>query len=536
MIARSPRRAVRLDRGGRGIPSSAGGRAWSRGSRAAAATAIAAMLALVLAGCVPSFLQPPPHTSTPTGEQVDPALERFYHQTLSWEPCGDELGCATAIAPLSWEDPAAGEIDLALVRHVATGERLGSLLVNPGGPGGSGYDFVHDSLDYAVGEPLKEHFDVVGFDPRGVGRSTAVACYDAAGMDEYLYGIVPGEVGSDAWIEATAQKKSAFAAACADGTGELLGEIDTRSAARDLDLLRAVLGDEQLNYLGYSYGTFLGASYAELYPDKVGRLVLDGAVDPTTTEEQVSAEQAAGFEQALRAYLEQCLGQEECPFDGTVDEAMDEIGDLLDSVARSPLQGEDGRLVGADTFITAIVYPLYSPDGWSYLDDLFTSVSFGQADFALALADAYNGRNPDGSYSDNSTEAFLSVNCLDFEFQSDVEVMRQKAAAIAETAPLIGPYFGYGDLQCMDWPEPSRADRSPIHATGAAPILVVGTTGDPATPYDWAVSLAEQLDSGVLVSYDGEGHTAYNKSNQCVDSTVEEYFVNGTVPDADPQC
>lgn len=505
-----------------------------RGRIGAVAATLVALLALT--GCVPTFLSPAKPVSTPTGEDVHEALVPFYTQVLEWEQCGDGLGCATATAPLDWENPEAGEIDLALVRHVATGDRLGSLLVNPGGPGGSGYDFIADSLDYAVGEPLKERFDIVGFDPRGVGRSSAVTCYDAAQMDDYLYGIVPAERGSDAWVEAVGTAAAAFGEACSENTGELLGEVDTVSAARDLDLLRAILGDEQLNYLGYSYGTFLGATFADLYPDKVGRLVLDGAIDPSASEAEVSEAQAVGFEQALRAYLEDCLSTAECPFDGSADAAMGEIGRLLASVDASPLRGTDGRMVGADTLLTAIIYPLYSAESWPYLSEMLESVMFGQADIALSFADGYNGRNEDGTYRDNSTESFRAVNCLDYAYQGDVAVMREKAASVAAAAPTIGPYFGFGDLSCVNWPYQGDRERAQLHATGAAPILVIGTTGDPATPYEWAVSLAEQLDSGVLVSYDGEGHTAYNKSNACVQDAVEAYFIDGIVPASDPLC
>ena len=495
---------------------------------------VVAMLALT--GCVPSFLNPAKAQSTPTGEEVEESLRPFYTQVLEWESCGDELGCATAKAPLDWEDPDAGEIDLALVRHVATGDKLGSLLVNPGGPGGSGYDFIAESLDFAVGEPLKDRFDVVGFDPRGVGRSSAVACYDDAQMDEYLYGIVPAERGSDEWVELVGQAAAEFGEACSQNTGDLLGEVDTVSAARDLDLLRAILGDEQLNYLGYSYGTFLGATYAELYPDKVGRLVLDGAIDPSASDAEVTEAQAVGFEGALRAYLEDCLTTSECPFDGTVDAAMAEVGDLLASVDASPLRGTDGRMVGADTLFTAIIYPLYSPSSWQYLSEMLESVMFGEADYALSFADGYNGRSEDGTYLDNSTEAFRAINCLDYTYQDDVGVMREKAASVAAAAPVIGPYFGFGDLSCVNWPYKSERERAEIHAAGAGPILVIGTTGDPATPYQWAVELAEQLESGVLLSYDGEGHTAYNKSNVCVNETVEAYLIEGTVPASDPMC
>lgn len=507
----------------------------TRGRRfGAVAAALAAVL--VLSGCVPSFLETERPVSTPTGEQVSAELEPFYTQVLEWSSCGEGFDCSTAKAPLDWSEPSAGEIDLALVRHTADGDKLGSLLVNPGGPGGSGYDFIHDSLAYAVGQPLQDRFDVVGFDPRGVGRSTAVACYDPAEMDDYLYGIAPGDRGSDEWIAAVGDAAEDFGEACAENTGELLANVDTESAARDLDLLRAILGDEKLNYLGYSYGTSLGATYAGLYPEKVGRLVLDGAIDPAADDFEVTKTQSIGFEHSLEAYLDDCLGRDECPFDGTVDEARDEVARLLASVEASPLRGSDGRLVGADTLLTAIIYPLYSADTWSYLSDMFEATIFGDGDPALAFADAYNGRNADGTYADNQTEAFRAVNCLDSTYQSDVEVMRERAAEIAEAAPTIGPYMGYGDLTCVNWPYSSEHAPAEIHAEGADPIMVVGTTGDPATPYEWAVELADQLESGVLVSYDGEGHTAYNKSNACVSDAVESYFIEGTVPSSDPEC
>lgn len=497
------------------------------------AAALAALVALT--GCVPTAADPT-RPSTPTVEDVPEDLRPFYSQVLAWKPCGEGLGCATATAPLDWDDPAAGEIELALVRHVATGDRIGSLLVNPGGPGASGYDFIAESLDYAVGAPLKERFDVVGFDPRGVGRSTPVTCLEAKELDEYLYGIVPAERGSDEWIRLTSEAAREFGEACSANTGELLGEVDTISAARDLDLLRAILGDEQLNYLGYSYGSLLGATYADLYPEKAGRMVLDGAVDPAASNQEITEAQYVGFERALRAYLEDCLSGSECPFDGSVDDALNEVSRLLASVAESPMRGTDGRMVGSDTLVTAIIYPLYSPELWTYLSDMFEAVMFGEADFALLLADSYNRRNPDGSYSDNSTEAFRSVNCLDYTFQPDIAVMRAEAAALAEAAPIIGPYVGYGDIGCVNWPFQAQHERAEIHAAGAPPILVVGTTGDPATPYEWAVSLADQLDSGVLVSYDGEGHTAYNKSNACVSNAVESFLVDGAVPTTDPRC
>ena len=512
-----------------------------RGARSGAtlgAIATAVAIAVGLSGCVPAFLpRDAPSTSTPSEENVAAPLREFYGQVLSWDDCGDGLQCTTASAPLDWDDPTAGTVDLALVRHPATGgDRIGSLLVNPGGPGASGYDFIKDSLDYATDDKLQSRFDIVGFDPRGVGQSSAVACLDAPAMDEYLYGIPAGERGSDAWIEELEQSAADFGAACAENSGPLLGEVDTVSAARDVDLLRAVLGDKKLNYLGYSYGTFLGATYAELYPERTGRLVLDGAVDPATSNFEVTKVQAQGFESALRAYLSDCLAASDCPFDQSVDDAMGTVRALLDSVDASPIASSDGRRLGSSALLTGIIYPLYDPNAWEYLSAMFAAVMHGDADPAFQLADAYNGRNPDGTYSDNSTEAFVAVNCLDYSYNAEPASMREQAAEIEEAAPVIGKYMSFGDIGCAHWPYTAAVERKEIHASGSAPILVVGTTNDPATPYVWAQNLAGQLENGHLLTYTGEGHTAYNKSNSCVNDTIDGFLIDGRLPESDPRC
>jgi pimeloyl-ACP methyl ester carboxylesterase len=505
--------------------------------RAITAVAMAALTVFVLSGCFFSGPTPTSKTSTPTGEAVSAELEPFYAQSLVWSDCGDGFQCTTAKVPQDYRSPADGDAQLALVRKPATGDRIGSLLVNPGGPGGSGYDFVKDSLDYAVGTKLQEHFDVVGFDPRGVGRSTAVACYQPADMDHFLYDITPGERGSDEWIAAQTASATGFANACDANTGALLDNVDTESAARDMDVLRAALGDTKLSYLGYSYGTYLGAVYADLFPAKAGRLVLDGALDPAASNFEVNREQAKGFESALHAYLEDCLADaSSCPFSGSADAAMSTVGALLASVDANPIRNTDGRMLGGNTLLTAIIYPLYSQDGWPALSQMFDSVMAGSAETAFYFADQYNGRADDGSYSDNSTEAFLAINCMDYTYDADPATMRQQAADLAAAAPVIGPYFGYGDIGCAVWPYQTRIERGPLHAKGSGPIVVVGTTNDPATPYVWAQSLAKQLDDGHLVTFHGEGHTAYNKSNSCVNDAVENYFLTGKPPQTDPQC
>jgi pimeloyl-ACP methyl ester carboxylesterase len=503
-----------------------------------ALVALSVGVALTLSGCVTAFFPQAEATSTPTGEHVAENLRPFYEQQLIWEPCSDGMQCTTATAPMDWENPESGDIELALVRKQAGGSPVGSLLVNPGGPGGSGFDFVADSVDSAVDARLQANFDIVGFDPRGVGKSTAVSCLEPAEMDEYLYGIVDAERGSDAWIAEITASAQKFGTACAANTGEPLEFVDTVSAARDLDLLRAVLGDKKLNYLGYSYGTFLGATYAELYPEKTGRLVLDGAIDPASSMYEVNETQAKGFESALAAYLDDCLGSRDCPFTGSTEDALSTIGALVASVDQTPIKNTDGRMLGSSSLITAIVYPLYMPAGeaWPVLSEMLASVMNGSAEYAFALADGYNGRQEDGTYDNNTAEAFVAYNCRDYTHVADPIRMAAEAAQLAEAAPVIGPYFSYGDIGCANWPYPDGAPRDEIHARGAAPILVIGTTNDPATPYVWAQALAEQLDSGVLVTYQGEGHTAYNKGSDCVNKVVDDYLIDGTVPVSDPQC
>ncbi|PJJ71132.1 alpha/beta hydrolase family protein [Diaminobutyricimonas aerilata] len=499
---------------------------------------VLAVLVLAVGGC--AALDPNPRSvSTPAPADVPAELEPFYTQVLEWEPCGSGFQCSNAEVPLDWADPAGDRIDLALLRRPAqNGDPQGSLLVNPGGPGASGVDFVRDSADYATGRPLQEAFDIVGFDPRGVGRSTPVECADEPeDLDEYLFAVPDAEPGTPDWYAESDELSADFGADCARYTGDLLAHVDTTSAARDLDVLRAVLGDEKLNYLGYSYGTSLGARYLELFPERAGRLVLDGALDPAASLVEVTASQAEGFEGALRAWLETCVDDPECVFHGdSVDEAAERIRSLLDRLAASPLRADDGRELGNVTMFTAIILPLYNRANWPALSELFTSVLDGDTGTALALADEYYGRGEDGVYLDNAAEAQLAVNCLDFPSTIDPVQREAEAQAILARAPVFGREMAYGMLSCARWPVPPTGERAPLDAPTAPGVIVVGTTGDPATPYAWAQALADQLPEGILVTFEGEGHTAYNKSNECVDSAVETFLVEGELPRADVTC
>lgn len=492
--------------------------------------AVAALLASVT-GC--SLLPQPRLTSTPTAEDVPAELQPYYTQVLMWAECGNGMQCTTAKAPLDWSAPdEADDIELALVRQPAAGERRGSLFVNPGGPGASGYDFIRDSVDFAVSEDLQRGFDVIGWDPRGVGRSSAVDCYDGAKMDDFLFGLPDGEVGTDAYVAEVTAAARDFAAACMERSGDLLQFVDTASTVSDLDMLRAVVGDPQLNYLGYSYGSDIGARYADRYPDRVGRVVLDGATDPTLSTFEVSLAQTEAFGNALREYLADCLGQEECPFTGSVEDAIVEVRQTLDRLDASPLRAEDGRELTSAYLSTAIQAALYDQGSWEYLSQAFLEVQGGRSETAFLLADFYVDRDQNGDYGSNMFEAFYAINCVDYPVERDPAVLAQQAERIAAVDPLAEPgdIDTLGDVVCAEWPYSFRGTVQPVEGAGAAPILVVGTTGDPATPYQWAESLADQLASGVLLTYVGEGHIAYDEGDPCIVGAVDAYLLDGTVP------
>lgn len=517
-----------------------------RGKKVGAAS-LALVAALVLSGCSPllSLLDRSDRSNVFSGDGPDTTFESFESQTPNWAPCGENLECAEVFAPMDWNDEQSERITLALVRQPALGSEpaLGSLFVNPGGPGASGVSYLMGNVSNAVSPAVQERYDVVGWDPRGVGASSAISCLTAEEMDEALYGPIPTdmpELGSDEWIAEATQEGREYGEACLERTGDLVGYVDTGSTVQDLDMLRAIVGDEKLNYLGYSYGTKIGARYADEYPDRVGRLVLDGALDPYVSVSEMVRVQTAGFEQALRAYVTDCLTTAPCFFTGSPDDALKQINAQLRQVEAEPITAPDGRTVESGVLLTAIVTALYSEDSWPFLDDLFEEISVGETETALLLADFYNDRE-DGVYTTNTTEAFNAINCLDYpsEPQLSPEMMRSNAAELRELAPTIGEFQGYGETLCADWPvtasDPVAAAGADTTGIGADPILVIGTTGDPATPYEWAIRLANQLESGVLITLHGEGHTAYGKDT-CIDTVVDDYLLTGNAPVSDPNC
>jgi pimeloyl-ACP methyl ester carboxylesterase len=296
-----------------------------------------------------------------------------------------------------------------------------------------------------------------------------------------------------------------------------------------MDILRDALGERQLDYLGASYGTFIGATYADLFPKNVRRMVLDGAIDPSLSNEDLSLGQAKGFETALRAYLKDCVEQKNCILGETVDAGARRVRQLLDDIDARPLPTSSGRELTEGLALYGIVLPLYAKDYWPLLTVALKQAIDGRGDRLLTLENQYSSRGPDG-YTDNSIEALYAVNCLDHNDYIPSSQVPSHFADFMKASPTFGRVFAYGLSTCASWPVKSGNRTKALDAAGAPPIVVVGTTRDPATPYQQAVTLADQLESGVLVSRDGDGHTGFQQGNRCVDDAVENYLLAGKEP------
>jgi pimeloyl-ACP methyl ester carboxylesterase len=478
----------------------------------------------------PSTTAGPSRTAAPA---VPAGLEKFYRQTVNWQRCGGGSECATITVPLDYARPTGKTIELRARRVPArdrTG-RVGTLFINPGGPGGSGVEYAA-AASFVLGAPLLRKFDVIGWDPRGVGASTPVHCLGTTQMDAFIS--TDGSPDDNAEINSLDQESKELANGCERRSGDLLPHVSTKDAARDLDVLRGIVGDPELYYLGKSYGTYLGATYAELFPKNVGRLVLDGAVDPAKPSEQINIAQAKGFDTALDAFAVDCA-QRSCTLGTTKAQVLAKVDQVLTETDAKPLSGDGTRQVTQALAVLGVIYPLYVKDYWPRLELAVADGVNGNGARLLALADEYTGRGPTG-YKDNSGEVIYAVNCLDHPDITSIAEAKSQEAAYKAASPRFGAYLLWGSLPCANWPVKPQNTPHAIKAAGAKPIVVVGTTRDPATPYEWAVALAGQLDSGVLVTRDGDGHTGYDEGNQCVDQAVETYFLRGTPPPDGLKC
>jgi pimeloyl-ACP methyl ester carboxylesterase len=471
------------------------------------------------------------------------ALSSYYDQKPAWRSCGTAgFECATMKAPLDYAKPASGEVKLAVARKKATGpgKRIGSLLVNPGGPGGSAVGYLQAYAGVGYPAEVRARYDMVAVDPRGVARSEPVECLTGRQMDTYTETDVTPDDKKETGELVDAYKK--FAEGCGRRSPSLLRHVSTVEAARDMDILRAVLGDPKLNYVGASYGTFLGATYAGLFPDRVGRMVLDGAMDPSLSARQLNLDQTAGFETAFQSFAKDCVRQSGCPLGGP-GTSPDQVGKNLSAFFKrldaAPIPAGDagGRKLGEALATTGVIAAMYDEAAWPQLREALTA-AMKDKDGAglLALSDSYYERDAKGKYA-NLMFANAAVNCLDLPaaFASPDQVEKD-LPAFEKASPVFGDGLAWASLNCAYWPVRHTGEPHRIEAKGAGPILVVGTTRDPATPYAWAKSLASQLSSGVLLTYVGDGHTAYGRGSVCIDSTIDRYLLQGTPPAKGKRC
>jgi pimeloyl-ACP methyl ester carboxylesterase len=470
---------------------------------------------------------PPEPSATAKAPPYPAGLAKFYEQDLDWHDCGDNQ-CARLTVPLDYAKPDGETIRLAVLRDPATerGQRVGQLVVNPGGPGGSGVGYAAGGSS-TVGGTLTRYFDIVGFDPRGVGESTPLECAGTKQTDELLAADPDPDDAAEA--DRLLRLTRDYGNGCLKRGGDLARHVSTVEVAKDLDVLRAALGESQLDYLGASYGTLIGATYADLFPTHIRRMVLDGAVDPALSTEQLSLGQARGFETALRAYLKDCVDRGNCVLGDSVDAGAARIKAFLEQLDANPIRARDGREVTEGLANYGIIVPLYVKTYWPLLTAALGQAFQGNVDTLLQLSDQYTSRGPKG-YTDNSMAALYAVNCLDHDDGIPVDQVEGHIAEFEKASPTFGRIFAYGLSSCDSWPVRTGNRTKALAAKGAPPIVVVGTTRDPATPYQQSVALARQLQSGVLVSRDGDGHTGFQQGNQCVDGAIEEYFVGGTVP------
>jgi pimeloyl-ACP methyl ester carboxylesterase len=459
-----------------------------------------------------------------------PSLTKFVTQKLVWTACYGTFQCAKVTVPLDYRHPNASTITLAVTRTLAKDQkhRLGSLLVNPGGPGGSGIDYVL-AADFIATKQILARYDLVGFDPRGVARSTPIHCLTDSETDRLI--ALDGTPTTPAQVQGLMDAAKTMADLCKVRAGRMLPFIGSVNVARDMDLLRAVLGDQKLNYLGKSYGTLIGAIYADLFPKRVGHLVLDGAIDPTVPNSEMNLDQARGFQIALGDYVTDCLKHQTCPGGNTRTAVLGRISKLLADTDTVPLPSKSGRVATQSLVLLGIVSTLYdSLGGWPSLTLALKQAYAGDSQGLLDLADYYVDRDANGHYTTNSNDIGYAVNCIDKDSRETIAQMQADAKAMAEVAPNFGAYLAWGLAPCDFWSTPPAPYPAPIRAKGAGPILVVGTTHDPATPYRWAQGLAHQLQSGVLLTYEGEGHTAYMRGSSCIDQAVDAYFLVGKPP------
>ena len=482
--------------------------------------------------------EPEPATTTTTTEapaSTGPTTTEapvFEPAPIEWQEFSPGVEVGTIEVPVDYDDLDGPAFELFVARHNATDpdNRIGTLLVNRGGPGFGSTDFAIFA-DQIYDEELLEKFDIVGWDPRGTGQSApAIDCITDYDQFFATPDITPDD---DAEREQGVAVAAEFAGECERNNAEIIQHVGTNDAARDIDVIRRALGEDQVSFFGFSYGSELGGTWATMFPDTVRAAVLDGAADPNADRTEWSVQQTAGFESTLTTFLAQCSADASCVFhnDGNAEGAFDALMASLDA---TPIPSVPGRPdVNRGVATSAVVQAMYSETYWPALEQALADAQRGDGSGLLALYDSYYQRNPDGTYG-NELEAFQTITCADSAERLSVEEEDANAALLTAVAPRLAPAGLGGNYMCTFFPE-SLDPRIHITGDGAGPIVVVGTTGDAATPLDSTRKMVEALDEAVLVVVDADQHTGYN-ANQCINEVVSRYLVDLQVPANETTC
>jgi pimeloyl-ACP methyl ester carboxylesterase len=454
-------------------------------------------------------------------------LSGYYAQVIKWQSCNQDFQCATLAVPIDYSKLSTGTFEIALLKYEArTSKKLGSLIVNPGGPGGSGVDYAY-AAEYIFSPAILDRYDIVGFDPRGVSRSAPIRCLNDKELDANNNS--DNKPDNEKEFQQILTDTQKYVEICKDKNKHLTS-YSTANVARDMDILREAVGDKQLNYMGKSYGTYLGTLYAQFFPDKVGRVVLDGAVDPSISNFQQTLTQAVGFDQAFSAFAKDCATKKNCSLPNGKEAAIAEMQRLFAQAVNKPLPTKSSKRTLSETLmVLGTASAMYdSATGWPKLRKAIKEAQNGYGDEFLKLADEYTGRQPDGSYPNNEFDSGAVIDCLDVDEPRTIAQIKRDAETFTERAPLFGPYLAYGGLTCKYFGQSQEVTISPTKTVNS--IVVIGTTGDPATPYEWAQGLNKLLTNSVLVSLTGEGHTGQGQGNACVDNQIDDFYLTGKVP------
>lgn len=444
-------------------------------------------------------------------------LAAYWTQGIEWQPCNEGDLCATVLAPLDWEDPGTAAVELRVRKAPAENPTQDPMFLNPGGPGVGGQYMVDSVAD------RWPSYDKIAWDPRGTGESTSVQCGTTEEIDKPY--ALDGSPDDEAEKQALEEGWAEFARNCRDASGELLDHLTTIDVVRDMDLLRHLVGAEKLNYLGVSYGTYLGAMYAQLFPERTGRMVLDSAVN--ITDDESAPNQIEGFELALRNYADWCAAEERCTFGSSQEEVTGSIGDWLSGLDQAPVPVGDRELTQTLATVGVMMFLYADEEAYEALTYVVMEAREGRGEELLKAADSLNMRgNP-------AIGAFPAMRCGDWPDEG-IAAAHEWFEEVQPLAPTLAPNSGM-DLVCETWTAES-APLLKLTGEGAAPLLVIGTTGDSATPYEHAVSMAEQLTSGVLVTMDGAGHGSATGNNECLQDVLTSFYEDGTVPDDGTTC